>query len=90
MEYYKVSGRFEAYDRRKTLLTDQLFINKIFKAVFPREALNMAVTHMKMRAVKKYGKGATVIQISDLMVRKSHAPAEKRNKRINAPQGKLF
>lgn len=90
MEYYKVSGRFEAYDRHKILITDQFFINKIFEAVFPRAALNMAIAHMKRRAVKKYGKGATVKQISDLRVKKSHEPAKKRKKRENSLQGKLF
>lgn len=89
-EYYKVSGRFEAYNRHKTLLTDQFFINKIFEAVFPRTALNMAVAHMKRRVVKKYGKGATVNQISNLKVEKSHAPVKKKKERENTLQGKLF
>lgn len=89
-EYYKVSGRFEAYDKHKTLLTDQFFINKIFEAVFPRAALNMAIAHMKRRAVKKYGKGSIAKQASDLHVKKSHEPKKKRKKRADSLQGKLF
>lgn len=89
MEYYKVSGRFGAYDRRKTLITDQFFINKIFETVFPQAALNMAMAHMKRRVVKKYGKGSTVNQLSNVKVKKSHAPVKKK-KKGNALQGKLF
>lgn len=89
-EYYKVSGRFEVYDECKTLITDQLFVNKIFEAFFPAAAKNMAVAYAKKRAVRKYGKETKVKQAGNLVVRKSHEPAKKRKKRIDSTQGKLF
>lgn len=89
-EYYKVSGRFEVYSKHKTLITDQLFVNKIFEAHFPAAAKNMAVAHVKRRAARGYGKGTTVMQASNLAVRKSHKPLRKIKKQAKNTQPKLF
>ena len=72
--YYKVSGRFEVYDKDGILVTDQLFINKIFEALFPEAAKNMGLAFAKRRARKKYGKGIAIALVSNLRLRKSHLP----------------
>lgn len=91
-EFYKTSGRFSVFDQYKTLVTDQLFVNKIFKAYFPAAARNMAITYAKRRAVKKYGKGVTIEQIGNLRVQKSHEPKKRKKKTVanKNVQEKLF
>lgn len=88
--YYKVTGRFEVYDKYKAMITDQFFVNKIFEAGFPRAALNMALVYAGRRASKKYGKGTTVSQASNLKLAKSHAPIKKNKRKKNKAQGSLF
>jgi hypothetical protein len=88
--HYKVTGRFEVYDRHDLLVTDQLFLNKIFETPLSHVAKSMGIDHMRKRAVKKYGKGATVKQAGNLTVAKSHAPVEKKKKAEKSAQGRLF
>ena len=88
--HYKVSGRFEVRDKSGILMTDQLFINKIFEAYFPAAAKNMAIAYAKRRAAKKYGKDTTIERISNLRLQKSHAPKKRKKKAIENMQEKLF
>lgn len=88
--YYKVSGRFKVRDKLGTLMTDQLFVNKIFETYLPEAAKNMAIAYAKKRAAKKYGKDTTVEQASGLRFQKSHAPKKKKKKTIKDVQERLF
>ena len=87
---YKVTGKFEVYDRDNILLTDQLFCNKIFETAIPQAARNMALAFAKGRAAKKYGKGVSVKRVGNLMLRKSHAPVKKKKKDGKKNQLNLF
>jgi len=71
LQTYLVTGVFEIYDRYGILITNQKFLNKKFEAPFPKAAKNKALAYLKTRATKKYGKGTTVNQVSNIKVKKT-------------------
>ncbi len=91
IKYYKVSGRFEVYDKDGILITDQLFINKIFEAPFFAAAKNIGLAYAKKRANKKYGKGSEIKQAGNLRIRISqNPPRKKKANKKPIPQPMLF
>lgn len=81
-KYYKVTGRFEVFNSRGNIIDGRFFLNKIFLADCPKNAMQKAVTYMKGRKSKKYGKRAILSQVSDIIVN-THlgGPPKKRSDR---------
>ncbi|MFH0819500.1 MAG: hypothetical protein V1892_00535 [bacterium] len=89
-EYYlKVTQRFKVYDEHEILITDQLWVNKIFETFSFQAAENMALAFAKKRAAKKYGKEVTVKPAGHPKIVKSHRPRPKKSKKIKTKQLEL-
>ncbi|MFH0819532.1 MAG: hypothetical protein V1892_00705 [bacterium] len=89
-EYYrKVTQRFKVYDKHQVLITDQLYVNKIFETFSSQAAANMALAFAKKIAAKKYGQGLTVNPIGNPKIVKSHKPRPKKSKKGKTKQLEL-
>lgn len=80
--YYKVSGRFEVYDKDGILVTDQFFINKIIEALFPVAAKNMGLAFAKKQVKKEYGKDAKVKLAGNLRLQISRKKSDSQTEGI--------
>ena len=87
--YRKVTQRFKVYDEHEILITDQLWVNKIFETFSFQAAENMALAFAKKRAARKYGKGLTVNPIGYPKIVKSHKPRLKKSKNGKTKQLEL-
>jgi len=89
-EYYrKVTQRFAVYNKHQMLITDQLFVNKIFETFSSQAAANMALAFAKKIAAKKYGQGLTVTPVGNPKIVKSHRPLPKKSKKGKTKQLEL-
>lgn len=52
-------GTFKVFDSDGVLLSDRLFLNKIFEVDHPRSAWSKAIKHIEARVRRLYGKRAT-------------------------------